>query len=59
MVEAEYPFLTLNEFLDWYPETGRYELHRGVVVELQPTRDHEEIAGFIATELALEIRRSQ
>jgi len=59
MVEAEYPFLTLNEFLDWYPETGRYELHRGVVVELQPTRDHEEIAGFIATELALKIRRSQ
>lgn len=30
-------YMSLQEFLTWLPETGRYELHDGVVVEMQPT----------------------
>lgn len=58
--ESEPQFMTLEEFLDWVPDgSGRYELHRGVVKEMQPTGTHEQIAGEIAAELTLEIRRLQ
>ncbi len=49
--------MTLAEFLDWKPEGKRYELRNGVVVEKQPTGQHEAIGGFLAMELLLEIRR--
>ena len=29
--------MTFQEFLAWKPETERYELHDGVIVEIQPT----------------------
>ena len=45
------------EFLDWKPEGQSYELHEGLIVEMQPTGKHEEITGFLATELTLEYRR--
>ncbi|WP_413165363.1 Uma2 family endonuclease [Capilliphycus salinus ALCB114379] len=49
---------TLEEFLDWYPDGyGRFELHGGTVIEMQPTGTHEQVAGEIAAELTLEIRR--
>ncbi len=52
--------ITINEFLDWYPDGyGRYELCDGVIVEMQPTGSHEQVAGFIAGELFAEIRRLQ
>lgn len=57
MTQAQPQLLDFDQFLDWYPETGRYELHRGVVVELQPTGDHEQISGFLALELGIECRR--
>ncbi|MBD2480463.1 Uma2 family endonuclease [Planktothrix sp. FACHB-1365] len=58
--ESEAQLMTLEEFLDWVPDgSGRYELHRGVVKEMQPTGTHEQIAGEIAAELTLEIRRLQ
>jgi len=51
---------TFEEFLEWYPDNGgRYELIDGAIVEMQPTGKHEEIAGFLATELSLEIRRQK
>lgn len=50
--------MTLDEFLDWYPDGyGRFELHDGVVVEMQPTGPHELVGGELATELAVEIWR--
>ncbi len=49
--------MTLAEFLEWKPEEKRYELRDGVVVEMQPTGQHEEIGGFLILELSLEIRR--
>lgn len=52
--------MTLDEFLDWYPDGyGRFELYDGVVVEMQPTGTHEQVAAELATELAIEIRRLQ
>ena len=41
MVQAlSQPYMSLREFLAWLPESGRYELHDGVVVEMQPTGAH-------------------
>ncbi|WP_431191114.1 Uma2 family endonuclease [Leptolyngbya subtilissima] len=39
--------MTLQEFLAWLPETGRYELHDGMVVEMQPTGAHEQVVGLL------------
>ena len=48
--------MTLEEFLDWYPEDGgRYELHHGVIVEMQPIGTHEQIVGFLAVKLGGQI----
>ncbi|MGB6167255.1 MAG: Uma2 family endonuclease [Geitlerinemataceae cyanobacterium] len=49
--------VTFEEFLDWKPDNGNYELRNGVIVTMQPTGDHEEIVGFLAIELTLEFRR--
>ena len=51
--------ITFAEFLDWKPENGRYELHKGVIIEMQPTGKHEEISGFLAVEFAVLFRQSK
>ncbi|MGC9528397.1 MAG: Uma2 family endonuclease [Limnospira sp.] len=50
--------MTFAEFLEWKPENGRYELHRGKSVEMQPTGKHEEISGFLAVEFAVLFRNN-
>ncbi len=45
--------MTFDEFLEWKPENKCYELHEGVIIEMQPTGKHEEISGFLAVEFAL------
>lgn len=58
MVQAVPQLMTLDEFLDWYPDGyGRYELWNGVVVEMQPTGTHEQVAGFLGLKLGVEIDR--
>ncbi|WP_016949130.1 Uma2 family endonuclease [Anabaena sp. PCC 7108] len=49
--------ITFDEFLEWKPEVGNYELHEGVIVEMQPLGDHEEINGFAAGEITVEYKR--
>lgn len=49
--------ISFTQFLDWKPENGRYELHRGVIVEMQPTGNHELVRAFLMRELNFEIRR--
>ncbi|WP_035985605.1 Uma2 family endonuclease [Leptolyngbya sp. KIOST-1] len=52
MVQAlSQPHMSLQEFLAWLPETGRYELHDGVVVEMQPTGAHEQVVGLLNRKL--------
>ena len=58
MTQAISKLMTFDEFREWKPENGRYELHNGVIVEMpNPTGKHSAIAGFQAIELGLEIRR--
>lgn len=58
MVQAMPQLMTVEEFLDWYPDGyGRYELWNGIVTEMQPTGTHEQVAGFLAVKLGVEIDR--
>lgn len=57
MVQSPPKLLTFDEFIEWLPEDRRYELQEGVIVEIQPTGQHEDIAGFLAQELTLEYAR--
>lgn len=50
--------VTFAEFVQWKPEDRRYELHDGVIVEMaQPLGGHEEVKGFLTTELVFEYKR--
>lgn len=54
--------ITFNEFIDNYPENSenRYELRNGVIVSMpKPKGKHSQIAGYLMTELAIEIKRLQ
>ncbi|MEH2084967.1 MAG: Uma2 family endonuclease [Nostoc sp.] len=57
MFQALPKTVTFEEFLNWKPDGGCYELHDGVIVEMQPVGDHEEINGFLAGEITLEFKR--
>lgn len=57
MVQALTKLITFTEFAEWKPDGGNYELHNGVIKEMQPRGKHEEIIGFLATEFTLEFRR--
>jgi Uma2 family endonuclease len=60
MTQAIPKLITFDDFLEWKPENGRYELHRGLVVEMpNPTGKHSEISGFLIAEFNFEIRRLQ
>jgi Uma2 family endonuclease len=59
MTQAISKLMSFDEFIEWKPENRRYELHNGVVFEMQPTGKHEEIVEFLQTELILESRRLQ
>ncbi len=58
MVQALPQPLTFEDFLEWYPEgQGRYELIDGIIAEMTPTGDHEEVGAFIARKLNVIIDR--
>ena len=57
MTQAQIKQVTFEEFVDWKPEVGRYELHNGAIVEMQPTGEHEEVTGFLARKLTVEFDR--
>ncbi|WP_271254644.1 Uma2 family endonuclease [Pseudanabaena sp. Chao 1811] len=58
MFQTASKIITFEEFLDWYPDGyGRYELYDGAIVEMQPTGTHEQVSGFTASKLAIEIDR--
>ena len=55
---AKTQIVTFEEFAQWKPEKGIYELYEGVIVEMpQPVGKHEQVKGFLATELVFEYRR--
>jgi Uma2 family endonuclease len=58
MTQALPKLVTFDEFTEWRPEVGRYELHDGVIIEMaQPTGDHEDVVGFIAGQISFEYIR--
>lgn len=58
MTQTLRKLVTFEEFVNWKPEDGRYELHDGVIVKMpQPVGEHEDITGFLTLEIAAEIKR--
>ncbi|NER00418.1 MAG: Uma2 family endonuclease [Cyanothece sp. SIO2G6] len=43
--------MSFQEFLIWKPDTGCYELHDGVIIEMQPTGPHEQVVGLLNRKL--------
>jgi Uma2 family endonuclease len=62
MIQALQPPITFDDFIAWLPQTAecRYELHRGVIVEMpKPRGKHSEVAGFVVAELNVAVRQQQ
>ncbi|AFY34987.1 Uma2 family endonuclease [Calothrix sp. PCC 7507] len=57
MFQALPKTITFEEFLNWKPDGGCYELHDRVIVEMQPVGDHEETNGFLSKKLNVEFER--
>ncbi|BAZ51365.1 hypothetical protein NIES4103_40140 [Nostoc sp. NIES-4103] len=51
------PKLTFKQFLEQCPEEGFYELVNGEIVEVRATRNHDDVADFIADSFKDEIKR--
>jgi Uma2 family endonuclease len=49
--------LTFDQFLVECPEDGRYELVNGEIVEINSTRNHDDVANFTSDSFKDEIRR--
>ncbi|WP_414573846.1 Uma2 family endonuclease [Nostoc sp. CCY 9925] len=56
MTQALPKLATFEQFIEWYPSNGvRYELHKGVVVEMPPpTGEHENVVGFLAAQITFQ-----
>ncbi|AVH62928.1 Uma2 family endonuclease [Nostoc sp. 'Peltigera membranacea cyanobiont' N6] len=60
MIQAIHKLVTFEDFAAWRPEGGRYELHDGVIVEMaQSVGDHEDVIGFLALNISIEIGRQK
>lgn len=62
MIQALQPPITFDEFVEWLPETSecRYELHRGVIVEMpKPRGKHSKLSGNLAYDLGTAIRQAK
>jgi Uma2 family endonuclease len=58
MIQAIVKSITFEEFLEWYPDgKGRFELRNGVIFEMNPNGDHEEVTGFLIRKINVEIDR--
>ena len=61
MTATVYPqqTLTFEDFLEQYPEDGRYELIDGELVRILATRQHDDTADFIADEMKAQVKQHQ
>ncbi len=58
MIQTTAKLLTFEEFIEWYPDgQGRFELRNGVIVEMNPNGDHEEVTSFLIRKINVEIDR--
>jgi Uma2 family endonuclease len=56
MLQIETKSISFTEFVEWKPDGRNYELHDGVIREMQPKGKHEEIIGLLNTEFTLQFR---
>lgn len=52
--------VSFDKFIEWLPESSqqRYELHRGVIIEMpKPRGKHSKVAGYAALKVGIEIDR--
>ena len=56
MAQAINKLTTFEEFIEWYPDNGiRYELHKGVIVEMPPPNgEHENVIGFLVEKITIQ-----
>ncbi|NDJ21127.1 Uma2 family endonuclease [Nostoc sp. B(2019)] len=49
--------ITYEEFIEWYPNDGkRYELHKGIIIEMPPpTGKHENVTGFLTVQIGFQL----
>ena len=58
MIQTTAKLLTFEEFLEWYPDgKGRFELRNGLIVEMNPNGDYEEVTDFLIRKINVEIDR--
>jgi Uma2 family endonuclease len=58
MTQALPKLVSFEEFVNWKPSNGFYELHNGVIVEMsQPLGEHEDIIGFLIEKIVTEYTR--
>lgn len=57
MIAAVEKPMSFDEFVAWLPQDRRYELIDGIVVEMQPTGDHESVSDFLRIQFTLESHR--
>ena len=58
MIQTIVESITFEKFLEWYPDgKGRFELRNGVIFEINPNGDHEEVTGFLTRNINVEIDR--
>ena len=56
MIQTIVELITFEKFLEWYPDgKGRFELRNGVIFEINPNGDHEEVTGFLTRKINVEI----
>lgn len=55
MVQTLPKFITVDEFRAQYGDCDRYELIDGELIEMEPTGQHEQVAGFVGRKLNVEI----
>ncbi len=57
MIQANPRLINYNQFLAQYGEQDQYELIDGELIDVEPTGLHEQVIGFVARKLNVEIDR--
>jgi Uma2 family endonuclease len=57
MIQANPTLLNFNEFFSQYGDQDQYELIDGELIDVEPTGLHEQVIGFVARKLNVEIDR--
>ena len=58
MIQTTIKSITFEEFLEGYPDgKGRFDLRNGVIVEMNPNGEPEEVTGFLIRKINVEIDR--